>query len=99
MIEWGILKCSSSCSCNEGKHEGSVQRQDIIHLPKKNKNKKKVVDTISTFRWKPEISDFAAVQGCERHTRLPLSLKCAATEAMLSGQKKNKSERPAIGSP
>lgn len=40
MIEWGILKCSSSCPCNNGKHEGSVQRQDIIHLPKKNKKQK-----------------------------------------------------------
>lgn len=59
------------------------------------KNKTKFVDTILTFCWKAEISDFAAVQGCERHTRLPMSLKCAATETTFSGKKRENGLRSA----
>lgn len=91
MTEWGMLE-RSICFSADGKHDGSVLRQDIIRLqkkpPKKTKNPNKKL--LIRFRHFATMSDFAAAQGCDRHTRLPMSLKCAATESTFSGKKEIK---------
>lgn len=89
MTEWGMLKHFICCS-TDGKHEGSVPRQDVIRLPKK-QNQICWYD----FDILLESRDFAAVQGRERHTRLPMSLKCAATQTTFSGKKRENGLRSA----
>lgn len=88
MIEWGLLK-HSSCFSTDGKHEGSVMRQDIIRLPKK------------TQKWLIRFWHFAGFcRSCScrglRETLTPAYvIKMCCNRAMFSGKEKNPS---AIGS-
>lgn len=69
----------------------AASRDKISSTSLKKMQTKKLVATISTFRWKPEISDAAAVQGCERHTRPASVVKmCSNRGNALGAEEKQK---------